>query len=180
MRWGHTPAGCDRGSDEAGLVSLEWLLIVAASIAIAITSSVAVHSVVDDSGEDAQMASRRQAAIFAAHQVVRDSTRDAPFQPSVAQRFFGWKPYYEARCLEVADTYSDTGIQVAPHFEIEKVRNNVRPDRIYTRPDMDMTQPPPRFKVDPNNPAALLIYENERWVNFHKAASAHCQIVGFG
>ena len=65
-----------RRADERGLVSLEWLLIVAASIAMAATTVVATGKVVTDGATSAHKSDSTRAAAQAALEVVLEADRD--------------------------------------------------------------------------------------------------------
>ena len=110
------PAGGD--ARDAGLISLEWLLILAATIVMASLTAVATNRVVDRSSDgiaDAH-ADRVQEAVAAARQVVVDAQRESEQQPPYAARFGGWEKYYELRCLQVMDDFEDTGIKTEEGF----------------------------------------------------------------
>ena len=160
------PAGGD--ARDAGLISLEWLLILAATIVMAGLTAVAANRVVDRSSDgiaDAQ-SDRVQAAIAAARQVVVDSQRDSELQPPYAARFGGWLIYYELRCDQVMTDFSDVEIVTESKFLAAEKHVPVRPHRMAAS-DSPFA-PTPRRQIF-NQYGSLLDTLNAR---------AHCKIIG--
>ena len=165
------PAGGD--ARDAGLISLEWLLILAATIVMAGLTAVAANRVVDRSSDgisDAH-ADRVQAAIAAARQVVVDSQRDSELQPPYAARFGGWLIYYELRCAQVVTDFPDVTIEILSKFSPRDPNNfkayvPVRPDR------MEASDSP--FADTPDG----ILYNQYGIHNGTANAIAHCAITG--
>lgn len=108
-----------RGGGEAGLTTLEWLLIVAAVAGLAALAVVMVQNVVSDTSEQIAGSSAREvAAKLAGEQVVTDSRRPRGDQPLNARTWRDWKAFYESRCKRINITYSDVGITATPTFDI--------------------------------------------------------------
>lgn len=108
-----------RMSDERGLTTLEWLLIVAAVAGIAALAVVLVQNVVSDTSEQIAGSSAREvAARLAGEQVVTDSRRPIDDQPLNARTWGSWRAFYESRCKRLEITYGDAGITVAANFVV--------------------------------------------------------------
>ena len=108
-----------RMSDDRGLTTLEWLLIVAAVAGIAALAVVLVQNVVSDTSEQIAGSSAREvAARLAGEQVVTDSRRPIDDQPVNARTWGSWRAFYESRCKRLEITYGDAGITVAADFVI--------------------------------------------------------------
>lgn len=102
---------------EAGLTTLEWLLIVAAVAGLAALAVVMVQNVVSDTSEQIAGSSAREvAAKLAGEQVVTDARRPRVDQPLNARTWGDWKAFYESRCKRINITYSDVGITATPNF----------------------------------------------------------------
>ena len=108
----------DRGrADDGGLISLEWLLIVAAVIAMSTVTVSAVNKTIFDRSEDLSGSTvRKQSAITEARQIVLDADRDFQWQPKIAAKYAGWKLYYESLCLGLKTIYEDVGLSPSPVF----------------------------------------------------------------
>ena len=95
-----------RGRSEAGLSSLEWLLLAAASAALVATAVVVVQSVVRDVGIDAgSFSARFRAARVAADSVTREWRAHHPVsqhEADVVNRRYG------ERCGRLGITFADT------------------------------------------------------------------------
>ena len=104
-------------SDESGLTTLEWLLIVAAVAGLAALAVVLVQNVVDDTSEQISGSSARvTAARVAAEAIVSDAATDSASQPSDAKTYGTWQSYYVSKCNRLVITYGDAGIKVTPNF----------------------------------------------------------------
>ena len=110
----------DRGTarhDEAGLTTLEWLLIVAAVAGLAALAVVLVQNVVDDTAEQLGGASAREtAANVAADTVIREARTASP-DDSRYNTWQRWELYFTARCERLEILYSDTNLDVEATFE---------------------------------------------------------------
>ena len=162
------------GARDAGLISLEWLLILAATIVMASLTAVATNRVVDRSSDgiaDAP-ADRVQEAIAAARQVVVDAQRESEQQPPYAARFGGWEKYYELRCTQVMEDFDDTGIKTAEGFWRSKHETPVRPNRMV--PSESPFEPLHTSPNPTNEERRILVGGNYRNAN----AVAHCKITG--
>ena len=106
----HPPS---RGSDQRGLITLEWLLIVGAVAGLAATSVLAVQRVVDDTSEvPVDPLVRVLEADIAAAFIAADATawRAAITDPDVAHRLDPTKDYasFESRCeSDLVVTFGD-------------------------------------------------------------------------
>ena len=160
------PAGGD--ARDAGLISLEWLLILAATIVMAGLTAVAANRVVDRSsvGIAGAHADRVQEAIAAARQVVVDAQRDSELQPPYAARFGSWEKYYELRCNQVEADFSDVEIVTESQFLAAEKHVPVRPHRMAAS-DSPFA-PTPRRRIL-NHYGSLIDTLNAR---------AHCKITG--
>ena len=100
---------------------MEWLLIVAASIFVSAVTAWAVNTVVHDRSEGMSgFTVREQSAIDAARQVVLDADRDFHHHPPGAEKFRGWKTWYETRCEDIEFIFSDIGVKTESMFEIRR------------------------------------------------------------
>ena len=108
----------DRGrADDGGLISLEWLLIVAAVIAMSTVTVSAVNKTIFDRSEDLSGSTvRKQSATTEARQIVLDAHRDFQWQPKIAAKYAGWVPYYESLCVGLGTIYEDVGLLTSPVF----------------------------------------------------------------
>ena len=126
-------------TDERGLTTLEWLLIVAAVAGLAALAVVLVQNVVGDTSEQiAGSSARETAAKIAATTIVEEANQDAGEQPTDAKTFDKWSTYYTNKCRRLAITYGDVGITVQSHFKYKKgtantstVSDAVEADDIY-------------------------------------------------
>ncbi len=103
--------------DEAGLTTLEWLLIVAAVAGLAALAVVLVQNVVDDTAEQLGGSSARAtAANVAADTVIREARTASPddARHNTWQR---WELYFTARCERLEILYSDTNLDVEAIFK---------------------------------------------------------------
>ncbi len=102
--------------DEAGLTTLEWLLIVAAVAGLAALAVVLVQNVVDDTAEQLGGSSARAtAANVAADTVIREA-RTADPQDARYNTWQRWELYFTARCERLEILYSDTNLDVEAEF----------------------------------------------------------------
>ena len=102
--------------NEAGLTTLEWLLIVAAVAGLAALAVVLVQNVVDDTAEQLGGASARAtAANVAADTVIREA-RTADPQDARYNTWQRWELYFTARCERLEILYSDTNLEVQAEF----------------------------------------------------------------
>ncbi|WP_419853880.1 hypothetical protein [Candidatus Poriferisodalis sp.] len=103
--------------NEAGLTTLEWLLIVAAVAGLAALAVVLVQNVVDDTAEQLGGASARAtAANVAADTVIREA-RTADVNDARFNTWQRWELYFTARCERLEILYSDTNLDVDAIFE---------------------------------------------------------------
>ena len=100
---------------------MEWLLIVAASIFVSAVTAWAVNTVVHDRSEGMSgFTVREQSAIDAARQVVLDADRDFYHHPPGAEKYRGWEAWYETRCNDIEDIFSDIGVTTESMFKIRR------------------------------------------------------------
>jgi len=114
---------CKKQRPEAGLTTLEWLLIVAAVAGLAALAVVLVQNVVDDTAEQISGSNARiTAAEVAAAQITSDARSDLPPNGSDAT----WatptelrnrqseqqdvNSEYSSKCNRLSITYSDAGV----------------------------------------------------------------------
>ena len=98
-------------------MSLEWLLIVAAVIAMSTVTVFAVNKTIFDRSEDLSGSTvRKQSATAEARQIVLDADRDFQWQPKIAAKYAGWKLYYESLCVGLVTIYEDVGLSTSPLF----------------------------------------------------------------
>lgn len=103
--------------NEAGLTTLEWLLIVAAVAGLAALAVVLVQNVVDDTAEQLGGASARAtAANVAADTVIREA-RTADVNDARFNTWQRWELYFTARCERLEILYSDTNLDVDAVFK---------------------------------------------------------------
>ena len=108
-------------TDERGLTTLEWLLIVAAVAGLAALAVVLVQNVVGDTSEQiAGSSARETAAKIAATTIVEEASKSADEQPTDAKTFDKWSTYYTNKCRRLAITYGDVGITVQSQFKYTK------------------------------------------------------------
>ena len=109
-------ARCAGRAGEAGLVTLEWLLIVAALAGLAALAVVLVQHVVDDTAEQVGASSaRRTAAAVAALEVERQARAATTANPRTAT-WADWESYFSARCDRLAILYRDAAVEVDTAF----------------------------------------------------------------
>ena len=102
--------------DEAGLTTLEWLLIVAAVAGLAALAVVLVQNVVDDTAEQLGGSSARAtAANVAADTVIREARTASP-DDARYNTWQRWELYFTARCERLEILYSDTNLDVEAVF----------------------------------------------------------------
>ncbi len=102
---------------EAGLTTLEWLLIVAAVAGLAALAVVLVQNVVDDTAEQLGGASAREtAANVAADTVIREARTASP-DDARYNTWQRWELYFTARCERLEILYSDTNLDVEAIFK---------------------------------------------------------------
>ena len=102
--------------DDAGLTTLEWLLIVAAVAGLAALAVVLVQNVVDDTAEQLGGASAREtAANVAADTVIREARTASP-DDARYNTWQRWELYFTARCERLEILYSDTNLDVEAIF----------------------------------------------------------------
>ena len=132
-----------RRRGEAGLTTLEWLLIVAAVAGLAALAVVLVQNVVDDTAEQLGGASAREtAANVAADTVIREA-RTANPDDARYNTWQRWELYFTARCERLEILYSDTNLDVEATF--------IRPNG---KNDSDPTAAADLNKADEAAPAA--------------------------
>ncbi len=132
-----------RTRSEAGLTTLEWLLIVAAVAGLAALAVVLVQNVVDDTAEQLGGASAREtAANVAADTVIREARTASP-DDARYNTWQRWELYFTARCERLEILYSDTNLDVQAKF--------VRPNG---KNDDDPTTTADLNKADQTDPAA--------------------------
>ena len=101
---------------EAGLTTLEWLLIVAAVAGLAALAVVLVQNVVDDTAEQLGGTSAREtAANVAADTVIREARTASP-DDARYNTWQRWELYFTARCERLEILYSDTNLDVEAIF----------------------------------------------------------------
>lgn len=109
--------------NEAGLTTLEWLLIVAAVAGLAALAVVLVQNVVDDTAEQLGGASARAtAANVAADTVIREA-RTADVNDARFNTWQRWELYFTARCERLEILYSDTNLDVNAVFKRPSNKN---------------------------------------------------------
>ena len=95
-------------SDESGLTTLEWLLIVAAVAGLAALAVVLVSSVVSDTSEQiAGSSARLTAAKLAGRQITNDTRVDVPSAATTDAEFIEHASDYKERCERIGIVYSD-------------------------------------------------------------------------
>ena len=98
-------------------MSLEWLLIVAAVIAMSAVTVFAVNKTIFDRSEDLSGSTvRKQSATTEARQIVLDADRDFQWQPKIAAKYRGWQLYYESLCKGLETIYEDVGLRTIGKF----------------------------------------------------------------
>ena len=111
----HDSASARRGRD-AGLTSLEWLLVVAAVAGLAALAVVLVQSVVGGTVEDvAAHSARQQAADLARVGLTQRARAELPASKDDAARING---VFGARCRQLAVIYADIDLSIK-YFEGE-------------------------------------------------------------
>lgn len=99
------PSATARGRTQAGLTTLEWLLIVAAVAALAALAVVLIGNVVGNTAEQVQNHSaRQQAADLAATQITQHARHETPADGDEAKRI---NAQAQRRCQQIAITYAD-------------------------------------------------------------------------
>ena len=129
-----------RGRDEAGLTTLEWLLIVAAVAGLAALAVVLVQGRVDETGQRISNPDPRVvAAMVAAEEIMGDAARDADEQPAAAQTYGPWSDYYTSKCEQLGLLYADAEIKMEPLFMLSpqvgpgvEITDEVEADNIET------------------------------------------------
>ena len=112
VRFGRAP-----GSAEAGLATLEWLLIVAAVAGLAALAVVLAQRVVDETAEEVATSSARLTAAMIAAEQVEDDARAAFDAGDARVASWGrWERHFVSRCRRLAITYADAGAEVAVSF----------------------------------------------------------------
>jgi len=117
---------CKKQRPEAGLTTLEWLLIVAAVAGLAALAVVLVQNVVDDTAEQISGSNARiTAAEVAAAQITSDARSNLPPNGSDASWTAGTEltnrqskqedvnSEYSSKCNRLSITYSDAGVNAA-------------------------------------------------------------------
>ncbi len=95
---------------EAGLTTLEWLLVVAAVAGLAALGVVVVQQVVDDTAENvASQRARQQAAFLAATGLEQRWRAETPQTPEDVDRI---NRAYAARCRQLAIIYDDIELDI--------------------------------------------------------------------
>ncbi len=116
-----------RTRSEAGLTTLEWLLIVAAVAGLAALAVVLVQNVVDDTAEQLGGASARAtAANVAADTVIREARTASP-DDARYNTWQRWELYFTARCERLEILYSDTNLDVQAKFVRPNGKNDNDP-----------------------------------------------------
>ena len=101
---------------EAGLVEVEWLLVVAAPAGLAALAVVLVQRVADDTAEQFSASpARRSAAALAALEVERQARAATAANPRTAT-WADWQSYFAARCERLAILYTDVAVEVDTAF----------------------------------------------------------------
>ncbi len=96
---------------DAGLTSLEWLLIVAAIAGLAAVAVVLVQTVVDSTAENmADHNPRQEAADFAANELTTRWRQETPASASEARRL---NRRYMERCLRIGILYPEINLEVS-------------------------------------------------------------------
>ena len=109
-------ARCAGRAGDAGLVALEWLLIVATLAGLAALAVVLAQHVADDTAEQISASpARRTAAAVAALQVERRARAATPANPITAT-WGDWESYFAERCSRLAILYSDAAADVDTAF----------------------------------------------------------------
>ena len=108
------PAGVSRrrsgGRGEAGLTTLEWLLVVAAVAGLAALAVVVVQNLVGDTAERVTTHSARQtAADLATTELTERWAAEMPRDQDEADRI---NRRYEAYCRQLGIIYADVGLKV--------------------------------------------------------------------
>ena len=113
-----------RGRDEAGLTTLEWLLIVAAVAGLAALAVVLVQGRVDETGQRISNPDPRMvAAMIAAEEIMSDADRDADQQPAAAKTYGPWSDYYTFKCEQLGLLYADAEIKMESNFMLDPAAN---------------------------------------------------------
>jgi hypothetical protein len=115
MRTAHRRAlasGSRRVRGEAGLTTLEWLLVVAAAAGLSAAAAVLVHNVVDDTAEQIDSGDARQTAADLAvtdlaEQWAAEAPNSSPEADQINRRF-------KRRCLQLGIIYSDISLTAEP------------------------------------------------------------------
>ena len=111
------PLSAQPRRSEAGLTTLEWLLIVAAVAGLAALAVVLVQNVVDDTAEQLGGSSARAtAANVAADTVIREARTASPHDARF-NSWLRWELYFTARCERLEILYSDTNLDVEATFK---------------------------------------------------------------
>ncbi len=105
--------GSRRVHSEAGLTTLEWLLVVAAVAGLAALAVVGVQNVVEDTAEQIDSSDARQtAADLAVTELAQRWQAEAPASPAEAD---GINRRYKRRCLQLGIIYSDISLTAEPY-----------------------------------------------------------------
>ena len=102
---------CERG--EAGLTTLEWLLVVAAVAGLAALGVVVVQNVVGGTAEDVASHSARQTAADLA--VTELEQRWRAEMPRSEPEMGRINRVYQARCRQLGIIYADISLKVKDH-----------------------------------------------------------------
>ena len=109
-----------RGRDEAGLTTLEWLLIVAAVAGLAALAVVLVQGRVDETGQRISNPDPRMvAAMIAAEEIMSDADRDADQQPAAAKTYGPWSDHYTFKCEQLGILYADAELKMESNFMLD-------------------------------------------------------------
>lgn len=106
-----TLAGLRAGRGEAGLTTLEWLLIVAAVAALAALAVVLIQSVVNETAEQVETSEARQvAADLAVTELQRRWQAETPTASTIDEI----NEQHATRCRQLAIIYADISLKVQP------------------------------------------------------------------
>ena len=97
-------------SDDRGLTTLEWLLIVAAVAGLAALAVVLVQNVVSDTSEQIAGSSARRTAAQIAAQAVEDESKIYDATLDQFSSWAKWENYFTSKCNRITITYADAGI----------------------------------------------------------------------
>ena len=103
---------CGCSSREAGLTTLEWLLVVAAVAGLAAVAVVLVQDVVGDTAEQIDSVDARQTAAELAVTELRQRWRAE--EPATQPEADAINRRYATRCRQLGIIYSDISLKVEP------------------------------------------------------------------